>query len=224
MKKACEETGKNRLVRMSKPLILGVAGGSGSGKTTVVSNIIQSIGKENVLLMQHDSYYRDLSHLPFSERTKQNFDHPASLETELMIRHLDALRNGYQVDIPVYDFVAHTRSEETISAYPQKIILVDGILIYSEPKLRKLMDIKIFVDTDGDVRLLRRLKRDISERGRDLDGVLNQYEKFVRPMHLEFVEPSKRYADIIIPRGGENTIALEMVIALIRDKLNDSVT
>ncbi len=209
---------------MSKqPLILGVAGGSGSGKTTVVSKIIEAIGKENVLLMQHDSYYRDLSHLPFNERTKQNFDHPASLETELMIRHLNALRNGYQVDIPVYDFVAHTRSEETISAYPQQIILVDGILIYSEPKLRKLMDIKIFVDTDGDVRLLRRLKRDISERGRDLDGVLNQYEKYVRPMHLEFVEPSKRYADIIIPRGGENTVALEMVIALIRGKLNESV-
>ncbi|WP_069132897.1 uridine kinase [Rhodohalobacter halophilus] len=204
-----------------KPLIIGVAGGSGSGKTTVVKNIIEAIGEKRVLLIQHDSYYRDLSHLPFEERTKQNFDHPASLETELMIRHLDALRNGYQVDIPVYDFVAHTRSDETFTALPQRIILVDGILIFSEPKLRKLMDIKIFVDTDGDVRLLRRLQRDISERGRDLDGVLNQYEKFVRPMHLEFVEPSKRYADIIIPRGGENLVALEMVIALVNGKLAD---
>lgn len=205
----------------NKPLILGVAGGSGSGKTTVVSKIIENIGEENILLMQHDSYYRDLSHITLEERKKQNFDHPSSLETELMIRHLDALKEGYQIEIPVYDFVAHTRSDETIPATPKKIILVDGILIFSEPKLRDVMDIKIFVDTDDDVRLLRRLKRDILERGRDLDGVLNQYERFVRPMHLEFVEPSKRYSDIIIPRGGENTVALEMVIALINGKLDE---
>lgn len=203
-----------------KPLIIGVAGGSGSGKTTVVNKIIESVGKERVLLLQHDSYYRDLSHLPFQKRTEQNFDHPSALETELMIRHLDALRNGYQVDIPVYDFVAHTRLEETITALPQRIILVDGILIFSEPKLLKLMDIKIFVDTDSDIRLLRRLQRDISERGRNLEGVIYQYETYVRPMHLEFVEPSKRYADIIIPRGGENTVALEMVTALINGKLS----
>jgi len=201
------------------PLIIGVGGGSGSGKTTVVNKIIEGIGKEKILIIEHDSYYRDLSHLPFSERKKQNFDHPSSLETELMIRHLDALRNGYQIEIPVYDFVAHTRSDETIKVSPRKIILIDGILIYSEPKLREQMDIKIFVDTDDDVRLLRRLKRDITERGRDFDGVLNQYEKYVRPMHLEFVEPSKRYSDIIIPRGGENAIALEMIIALIEGHL-----
>jgi uridine kinase len=204
----------------NKPLILGVAGGSGSGKTTVVSKIIKGIGSENILLIQHDSYYRDLSHLNLEERKKQNFDHPSSLETELMIRHLEALREGYQVKIPVYDFVAHTRSDETQPVTPKEIILVDGILIFSEPNLRELMDIKIFVDTDDDVRLLRRLKRDISERGRELEGVLNQYEKFVRPMHLEFVEPSKRYSDIIIPRGGENEVALEMVIALINGKLS----
>lgn len=202
-----------------KPLILGVAGGSGSGKTTVVSKIIENIGEDQVLLLQHDSYYRDLSHLTLEERMKQNYDHPSSLETELMIRHLDALKEGYQIELPVYDFVAHTRSDKTIKTAPKDIILVDGILIYAEPKLREQMDIKIFVDTDDDVRLLRRLKRDITERGRDLEGVLNQYEKFVRPMHLEFVEPSKRYADIIIPRGGENIVALEMVIALIRGKL-----
>jgi uridine kinase len=212
------ESGKQATI--DKPLIIGVAGGSGSGKTTVVSKIIDSIGADRVLLIQHDSYYRDLSHLPFEERTKQNFDHPSSLETELMIRHLDALRSGYPVDIPVYDFVEHTRSDRSISAIPHRIILVDGILIFSEPKLRKLMDIKIFVDTDGDVRLLRRLQRDINDRGRDLNGVLNQYEKYVRPMHLEFVEPSKRYADIIIPRGGENMVALEMVTALIEGKLS----
>lgn len=203
----------------SPPLILGVAGGSGSGKTTVVNNIIENIGSENVLLLQHDSYYRDLSHLSLDERKKQNFDHPSSLETELLIRHLDALKEGYQIELPVYDFVAHTRLDETTKTAPKKIILVDGILIFAEPNLRDQMDIKLFVDTDDDVRLLRRLKRDITERGRDLDGVLNQYEKYVRPMHLEFVEPSKRYADIIIPNGGENTVALEMVIALIRGKL-----
>ena len=201
------------------PLILGVAGGSGSGKTTVVNKIVEGIGRKKVLIIEHDSYYRDLSHLPFSERKKQNFDHPTSLETELMIRHLDALVNGYKIDIPVYDFVEHTRSANTITAFPKKIILVDGILIFSEPKLRKRIDIKIFVDTDDDVRLIRRLKRDITERGRDFDGVLDQYEKYVRPMHLEFVEPSKRYSDIIIPRGGENNVALEMVIALIEGHL-----
>jgi len=201
------------------PLILGVAGGSGSGKTTVVENIVAGIGKEKILLIEHDSYYRDLSHLPLEERKKQNFDHPSSLETELMIRHLSALRSGYKVDIPVYDFVAHTRTENTIPASPKNIILIDGILIFSEPKLRNLMDIKLFVDTDDDVRLLRRLRRDILERGRNFNGVLNQYENFVRPMHLEFVEPSKRYADIIIPRGGENRVALEMVTALISGKL-----
>jgi len=203
------------------PLILGVAGGSGSGKTTVVENIVAGIGREKILLIEHDSYYRDLSHLQLEERKKQNFDHPSSLETELMIRHLSALRSGYKVDIPVYDFVAHTRTKKTFPAAPKSIILIDGILIFSEPKLRDLMDIKLFVDTDDDVRLLRRLRRDILERGRDFNGVLNQYENFVRPMHLEFVEPSKRYADIIIPRGGENRVALEMVAALINDKLQN---
>ncbi|MDX1641960.1 MAG: uridine kinase [Balneolaceae bacterium] len=203
------------------PLIIGVAGGSGSGKTTVVNKIVKGIGKEDVLLIEHDSYYHDLSHLPFDERKKQNFDHPNALETDLMIRHLDALKKGNEIEIPVYDFVAHTRSDESMKASPKKIILIDGILIFSEPNLRKRMDIKIFVDTDDDVRLLRRLRRDISERGRDLDGILHQYEKFVRPMHLEFVEPSKRYSDIIIPRGGENRVALQMVIALIKDKLSN---
>ena len=204
----------------NNPIIIGVSGGSGSGKTTVVNKIIAEIGEKNILLIQHDSYYRDLSHLPLEERKKQNFDHPKSLETELMIRHIEALKSGYSVEVPVYDFVAHTRSDEFIKVSPRNIILVDGILIFSEPDLRELMDIKIFVDTDDDVRLLRRLKRDILERGRDLDGVLNQYENYVRPMHLEFVEPSKRYSDIIVPRGGENLVALEMVIALISGKLS----
>ena len=150
-----------------------------------------------------------------------NFDHPASLETELMIRHIEALLNGYSVEVPVYDFGQHIRSEETTSMLPKSVILVDGILIYTEPKLRELMDIKIYVDTDGDVRLLRRLRRDILERERTVEGVLNQYEKFVRPMHLEFVEPSKRYADIIIPRGGKNQVALSMLDAVIMSHMEE---
>lgn len=201
------------------PLIIGVAGGSGSGKTTVVRHIIDTIGEEDILLIQHDSYYRDLKHLSFEERTQQNFDHPSSLETELMIRHIKALKEGYQVEIPIYDFTRHIRKDETRLADPKKIILLDGILIFTEKELRELMNIKLYVDTDDDIRLLRRIQRDIVERDRQLENVLNQYEKHVRPMHLEFVEPTKRYADIIIPRGGENKVALDMVNALIQDRL-----
>lgn len=197
-----------------------MAGGSGSGKTTVVRHIIDTIGQQDILLLQHDSYYRDLKHLSFEERTRQNFDHPSSLETELMIRHIKALKNGYQVEVPIYDFTKHVRKEETKLAKPKRIILVDGILIFSEKELRQQMDIKLYVDTDDDIRLLRRIQRDIVERDRQLENVLQQYEKFVRPMHLEFVEPSKRYADIIIPRGGQNEVALDMVNALIQERLN----
>ncbi len=206
---------------MQNPLIIGVAGGSGSGKTTVVNHIVRTIGKENLALLQHDSYYRDLKHISFEERTKQNFDHPSSLETELMIRHLQALLKGYSVEVPEYDFANHVRKEQSQPCTPKKIILVDGILIFYEKDLRDLMDIKIFVDTDDDVRLLRRLKRDIMERERSIESVLHQYEKFVRPMHLEFVEPTKRYADIIIPHGGENQVALSMVNALLQERIKD---
>ena len=202
-----------------KPLIIGVAGGSGSGKTTVVEYLCNHFAPNNILRIEHDAYYRDLKHLPFEERITQNFDHPASLETELLIRHINALLEGYKVDIPLYDFANHVRKKETISANPTQVILIDGILIFSEPELLQLLDVKIFVDTDSDIRLLRRLKRDISERGRSVEGVMKQYEKFVRPMHLEFVEPSKRYADVIIPRGGKNKVAREMVISLIERKL-----
>lgn len=204
---------------MSNTLIIGVAGGSGSGKTTVVNHIIEEVGEQDLNLLQHDSYYRDLKHLPFEERAAQNFDHPASLETELLIRHIQALSDGYSVEVPVYDFANHIRLEKTQTLYPKRVLLIDGILIFSEKELLDLMDIKLFVDTDDDVRLLRRLRRDITERNRSLEGVLNQYEKHVRPMHLEFVEPSKRYADIIIPHGGQNSVALEMVSALINGKL-----
>ena len=204
-----------------EPLIIGVAGGSGSGKTTVVRHIIDTIGEENILLLQHDSYYRDLKHLPFEDRTKHNFDHPSSLETELMIRHIKALKEGYQVEIPIYDFTKHIRKDQTRVVNAKKIILIDGILIFSEKELREQMDIKLYVDTDDDIRLLRRIQRDIVERDRQLENVLSQYQKFVRPMHLEFVEPSKRYADIIIPRGGKNEVALDMVNALIQERLNN---
>jgi uridine kinase len=202
-----------------KPFVIGVAGGSGSGKTTVVSHIINTVGDSNLVLLQHDSYYRDLKHIPFEERVKQNYDHPSSLETELLVRHIHALLKGYSIDVPIYDFKNHVRHEKTSRYTPKPIILVDGILIFYEKELRELMDIKIFVDTDDDLRLLRRLKRDINERKRSVESVLTQYEQFVRPMHLEFVEPSKRYADIMIPHGGENKAALEIVNAFIADKI-----
>lgn len=203
------------------PIIIGVAGGTAAGKTTVIRQITDQIGEENIVVLEHDSYYRDLKHLSFEERAKRNFDHPSALETELLVRHLNALKEGYQVEVPKYDFSKHIRKEETELVKPRKIILVDGILIFSEKELRELMDIKIFVDTADDVRLLRRIRRDTMERDRSLESILTQYEKFVRPMHLEFVEPSKRYADIIIPRGGKNEAALEMVNALINEKLSD---
>lgn len=202
-----------------KPFVIGVAGGSGSGKTTVVRHIIDRVGPLNLTLIQHDAYYRDLKHLPFEERIRQNFDHPASLETERMIAHVRTLLDGGSVDIPIYDFAAHVRADHVVKATPRPVILVDGILIFYEKDLRELMDVRIYVDTDADVRLLRRLKRDLIERGRSIESVLSQYETFVRPMHLEFVEPTKRYADIIIPHGGENVAALDMLDALITRKV-----
>lgn len=202
------------------PLVIGVAGGSGSGKTTVVRKIIESVGEGSINLVQHDAYYRDLSHMSAEERAKQNFDHPASLQTELMVRHVQALKQGFAIDIPKYDFSNHVRKAETTTLRPRKVVLLDGILIFSEKTLLDLMDIKIFVDTDSDIRLLRRLQRDIIDRGRTLESVIRQYERYVRPMHLEFVEPSKRHADMIIPRGGQNKIALEMVTARINHELS----
>jgi uridine kinase len=204
---------------MSNSIIIGIAGGTGSGKTTVANNIIERVGEHRIALIQHDVYYVDLSHLPPEERRKQNVDHPNSLETHLLIQHLRRLRQGQAVDIPTYDFATYARKSDTRRIQPHKVIIVEGILVFVDPELRQLMDIKIFVDADADVRLLRRLKRDIGERGRSLEGVIEQYERTVRPMHLEFVEPSKRYADVIIPEGGHNTIALDMVVARIESML-----
>jgi uridine kinase len=199
--------------------VIGVAGGSGSGKTTVINHIRRGVSDDQIAFLEHDAYYRDLVHLPFEDRARNNFDHPSSLETELLVRHLEALLEGYSVEVPIYDFANHIRKKDTRTVTPREVILIDGILILSEKELRELMDLRIFVDTDDDVRLLRRLRRDIGERGRTVDSVLVQYERFVRPMHLEFVEPSKRYADIIIPHGGENHVAIDMVNALIRNKI-----
>jgi uridine kinase len=200
-------------------MIIGIAGGTGSGKTTVANNLIERVGEHRIALIQHDAYYTDMSHLPLEERRKQNFDHPDSIETPLLIRHLQQLRLGQAVDIPIYDFATYIRKAETRRIQPHKVVIIEGILVFADRELRELMDIKIFVDAAADVRLLRRLKRDIGERGRTLEGVIEQYERTVRPMHLEFVEPSKRYADVIIPEGGHNTIALDMVVARIESML-----
>ena len=201
------------------PLVIGIAGGSGSGKTTVANVILSRVGSDRIAYLPHDAYYRDLSHLSPMLRMEVNFDHPNSLETELMIQHIRQLKKWQPVELPIYDFTHHSRTEKFLHIEPQKVILVEGILILTEPELRALMDVKIFVDTDPDVRLIRRMRRDISERGRTAETVINQYLKTVRPMHLEFVEPSKRYADVIIPEGGFNTVAMDMVIARIESLL-----
>ncbi len=197
------------------PLVIGVAGGSGSGKTTISSAIVEQIGRDHVALVEHDSYYREYGSLPFEERAKINFDHPDSLETELLIRHLRALIAGDPIEKPVYDFTTHSRSTQTVNVDPKPTIVVDGILVFVEQELRDLMDLKIYVDTDADLRILRRLQRDIEERNRTLDSVIGQYLSTVRPMHLQFVEPSKRYADIIIPEG-YNRQAVATVMGMVR--------
>ncbi len=201
------------------PLVIGIAGGSGSGKTTVAQEILNRVGPSRIAYLPHDAYYRDLSGLPPVQRAEVNFDHPNSLESELLVQHVLQLRNYQAIELPVYDFSIHTRTERTIPIKPQRVIMVEGILIYAEPELRKLFDIRIFVDTDSDLRFIRRLQRDITERGRTTESVIHQYLKTVRPMHLEFVEPSKRYADVIIPEGGFNTAALDMVVARIEEML-----
>lgn len=202
-----------------KPIVFGVAGGTASGKTTVARTILEAVGAEQIAYLPHDAYYRDMPHLTLEERAHQNYDHPNSLETKLMIEHIEQLLRWQPVQVPVYDFTTHRRTEETVLVEPSPIILVDGILIFTKRKLRELMDIKVYVDTDPDVRFIRRLERDIEERGRSLPLVIEQYMETVRPMHLKFVEPSKRYADVIIPHGGLNKVAMEMVVASLRDLL-----
>jgi uridine kinase len=204
-----------------RPIIIGVAGGTGSGKTTVSWEILRRVGAERIAFIQHDSYYRDRSHLSPEERDRVNYDHPDSLETDLLVGHLRQLQAGRLVKIPVYDFTRHVRTAETRRVEPKRVILVEGILIFAEPALRELFDVKIYVDTDADMRFIRRLRRDIAERGRTVELVIAQYEATVRPMHLEFVEPSKRYADLIIPDGGFNIVAMDMVVARILEMLGE---
>ena len=197
------------------PLIIGIAGGTGSGKTTVTNAMLDRLDRDRVLVLQHDSYYKDISVHGGLPPEKVNFDHPDSLETDLLIRHLRDLKDGRSVEQPIYNFTTHRRLETTRCLEPKELIIIDGILIFSHAELRDLMDIKIFVDTDADERLIRRVRRDILERGRSVESVMQQYMTTVKPMHLEFVEPSKRWADVIIPRGAENRVAIDMVVTLI---------
>ncbi len=194
-------------------IVIGVAGGTGSGKTTVARTILQRVGAHHIAYVPHDAYYRDSHQLPLNALNQINWDHPDALDTDLMITHVQALRDGAPVDLPVYDFTQNRRTDRTVRVEPQPIVLVEGILIFADARLRQLFDMKIFVDTDADIRLIRRLQRDIAERGRTAESVIQQYLTTVRPMHIEFVEPSKRYADIIIPEGGFNEVAMDMVVA-----------
>ncbi|MFY9823147.1 MAG: uridine kinase [Thermoanaerobaculia bacterium] len=203
-----------------KPCILGVAGGTGSGKTTVARAIVEAVGADRITLIEQDSYYCDVDWRSETELLHHNFDHPAALDNDLLVAHLAALKAGHPVEVPIYDFVRHRRTARTKRVMPQPVIVLEGILIFVELNLRELLDFKIYVDTDADLRLIRRLGRDMTERGRSVQDVLRQYLETVRPMHLEFVEPSKRWADIIIPEGGENKVALEMVVAHVQQLLD----
>jgi len=210
-------------VDVKRPIIIGVAGGSGSGKTTVSQAILQRVGHSRIAFIQHDSYYCELSHLSYEERAKVNFDHPDSLDNDLLIAHLDQLCGGSPIQVPIYDFTRHNRKPESERVVPHPVVLVEGILIFAERELRDRMDVKIYVDADADLRFIRRLDRDVAERGRTVKSVIDQYLSTVRPMHLEFVEPSKRYADIIIPRGGMNAVAIDMVVSRVEDLLKAHV-
>jgi uridine kinase len=203
----------------SNILVIGIAGGTGSGKTTLMKRLVEHFG-DVVTVLSHDNYYRRNDHLSYEERCQVNYDEPAALETELMAAHLEQLRRGESIDCPVYDFSQHNRSDETIRIVPQRVIIVEGILIFENQPLRELMDIKIFVDTDADIRLCRRVKRDVNKRGRTLESVLLQYQQTVKPMHDKYVEPSKKYADIVVPEGGKNMVALDMIIGRIQRHLD----
>jgi uridine kinase len=203
---------------MENILVIGIAGGSGSGKTTLMNNIVSRFS-EDITVLSHDSYYRRHDDMTYEERCQLNYDEPAALETELMVKHLDRLRNGEAIDCPVYDFTVHNRSDEVTRIEPSRVIIVEGILIFENEALRDLMDIRIFVDTDADIRLCRRVKRDVNKRGRSLESVLTQYQQTVKPMYEKYVEPSKKYAHILVPEGGKNTVAQEFIISLLEKHL-----
>jgi uridine kinase len=206
-----------------EPVVVGVAGGTGSGKTTVAAEILRRAGTDQISLIQHDAYYKDLTDLPMAQRAMQNFDHPDALDNELLVAHLKELKAGRPVEVPVYDFTTHSRTTETQRVEAHRVILLEGILIFSDETLRRLMDVRIYVDTDADIRFIRRLQRDIAERGRTMESVIHQYLATVRPMHQEYVEPSKRHANVIIPEGGFNEVAMEMIAARIRALLGGEV-
>ena len=207
---------------MEKCLVIGIAGGSGSGKTTLLKNIVETFGPA-ITVISHDNYYKRHDEMTYEERCQLNYDEPAALETDLMVHQLEQLRSGEPIQCPVYDFTVHNRSDETITIKPEKVIIVEGILIFTDKNLRDLMDIKIFVDTDADVRICRRIKRDVNKRGRSLESVILQYQQTVKPMHEKYVEPSKKYADIVVPEGGKNLVALAMIQGHIRRFLEESL-
>ncbi len=201
---------------MSRPILIGITGGTGSGKTTVAKAIYESLPEKNICVIEQDSYYKDQKHLSFDERTKTNYDHPLAFDTDLLLEHLSTLLGGESVEKPIYDFSNHIRKSETIRVEPKDIIMLEGIMILEDERLRDLMDIKIFVDTDADVRVIRRIERDIADRGRTLDSVINQYLQTVKPAHQQFIEPTKKYANIIIPEGGYNKVAIDIVVAKVQ--------
>jgi uridine kinase len=200
-------------------MIIGICGGTGSGKTTIARKIVESVGARNVVLVEQDSYYRNLSDMPLDERHQANFDHPDSIDSDMLVNHLIRLKQGLAVEMPLYDFVTHTRSDKIEVIEPKPVVIVEGILIFAEPRVLDLLDVRVFVDTPDDIRLMRRLKRDITERGRTFERTLEQYARTIRPMHFEFVEPSKRFADIIIPEGSKTGITVEFLCSMVREKL-----
>jgi len=214
-----KEKEANLMIRDHKPIIIGVTGGSGSGKTSVSHAILNHFPHHSIMMMEHDSYYKDQSDLPFEKRLKTNYDHPFAFDTDLLIEHLYKLLDYETIEKPVYDYVAHTRSSQTIIQEPKEVIIVEGILILEDERLRNLMDIKIYVDTDDDIRIIRRIKRDMDERGRTLDSVIEQYLSVVKPMYHQFIEPTKRYADVIVPEGGENHVAIDLICTKIESIL-----
>ncbi|MDV4152325.1 uridine kinase [Clostridium sp. AL.422] len=204
---------------MNKPILIGITGGTGSGKSSIADAIYSSFSNECIAMIQQDMYYKDQSNLSMEERIKTNYDHPKAFDNDLLIKHLNDLMNGIPIDKPIYDFSCHNRAKETVRVEPRSIVIVEGILVLEDERLRDLLDIKVYVDTDADIRILRRLVRDINERGRTVDSVVNQYLEVVRPMHLQFTEPTKRYADIIVPEGGQNRVAIDILVSKIKDIL-----
>jgi uridine kinase len=202
-------------------MFIGICGGTGSGKTTIARAIVEAVGAERVVLVEQDSYYRNLADMPLDERHQANFDHPDSIDSDMLVNHLIRLKQGLTVEMPLYDFVTHTRSDRIETIKPRSVVIVEGILIFAEPRVLDLLDVRVFVDTPDDIRLMRRLRRDINERGRTFERTLQQYERTIRPMHYEFVEPSKRHADVIIPEGGQTGVSVRFLCSMVREKLEE---